>query len=359
METKTRRFIFIVFSFALVFLFSASLAVAETISGYQTKIKRAKLVVGELLYGDDDEATNGAKPASSERNLLRQLRQTLPPSERVESAGVSVETQNKWFADRLDDYEKESDPVKRRQILSGIAERLDALETETGELEKSAATTRAKDEDRQKLAEILSRPEYQKPAPPEENILQRIWHKFLNWLAGVFPKINLFSIPEGGLSSLSFVLQILVYALVLGGIGFLIYKFAPFLARKFGRGTKEEKSERVILGETLTADDDSRTLFAEAENLARQGNLRAAIRKGYIALLCDLSDRKIIGLAKNKTNRDYLRDVRPRAEIFQEMKGLTTNFERNWYGRGATEEKDWSDFREKYNLVSEQLKIAN
>ena len=361
MKTKTRQFVCSSFYFALVFLFSASAARAETISAYQTKIERAKTIIGELLYGDDDQVASGVKTAPSERNLLRQLRQTLPPSERVESGAVSVETQNRWFAERLDDYEKESDPAKRRLILSGIADRLDALETAVGEFEKpvAAAAARAKDEDKQKLAEILSRPEYQKPAPPEENILQRIWHKFLEWLGSVFPKISPFSIPEGGLSALSFILQILVYALVLGGIGFLIYKFAPFLARKFGRGVKETKTERVILGETLAAAADSRTLFAEAENLARAGNLRAAIRKGYIALLCDLSDRKIIGLAKNKTNRDYLRDVRPRAEIFQEMKGLTTNFERNWYGRAATVEKDWNDFREKYKLVSEQLRATN
>jgi hypothetical protein len=52
------------------------------------------------------------------------------------------------------------------------------------------------------------------------------------------------------------------------------------------------KQERVILGERISAEETAQILFAEAEHLARQGNLRGAIRKGYIALLCDLSDRK-------------------------------------------------------------------
>ncbi|MGI9035992.1 MAG: DUF4129 domain-containing protein [Pyrinomonadaceae bacterium] len=331
-------------------------AFAETISEYRSKIHQAKQSV-DILLGDDDEESVGAKNISAEREVLKQIRQILPPSERVEAGNLSVETQNKWLSEKLYVYERETDAAKRRAILTEVSERLGALETETGALEKTSAAAQTKDADKRKLAEILSREEYQKPAPPEENIVQKIWREFLEWLDRVFPKSSPFSIPEGGLSSLSFVLQILIYAAVLGGVGFLIYKFAPFLTARFRRRDKRYGGERVVLGETLTAETDSRTLFAEAEKLAQAGNLRAAIRKGYIALLCDLSDRKIIGLAKNKTNRDYLRDVRPRREIFDEMKNLTNNFERNWYGFGATRESDWREFREKYNLLSEQLRI--
>ncbi len=105
-------------------------------------------------------------------------------------------------------------------------------------------------------------------------------------------------------------------------IGFLIYKFAPFLITKFQIREKREKRERVILGEKIAADETPDNLFSEAERMAREGDLRGAIRKGYIALLCELSDRKIIGLSKNKTNRDYLRDVRKKRELYQNMNGL-------------------------------------
>lgn len=333
---------------ALALLSCVSAVRAETISGYRAKIHNAKILTDNLIYGDDD-AEDGKK--NVERETLKSLRLALPPSERVEAKSVSVETQNKWFAEKLDAYEKEIDRAKRRQILIEVSERLGALEAKINELEKAESSVRTKDEDKRKLAEILSREEYRKPEPPQENIIQRTWRRFKEWLDSKFPRTSPFSIPEGGLSSLSFLLQILVYLLVLGGIGFVLYKFVPLLSRKFGRSKKETKSERVVLGETLAADADSHTLFAEAENLAREGKLRAAIRKGYIALLCDLSDRKIIGLAKNKTNRDYLRDVRPRTEIFDDMKNLTTNFERNWYGFGTPEEKDWTDFRDKYRQV--------
>ncbi|MFN3330532.1 MAG: DUF4129 domain-containing protein, partial [Pyrinomonadaceae bacterium] len=92
----------------------------------------------------------------------------------------------------------------------------------------------------------------------------------------------------------------------------------------------------------------SNTLFDEAEKLAIAGDLRGAIRKGYIAFLCELGDRKIIKLSKYKTNRDYLKEVSKSKEIYESMKSLTGYFERFWYGLGEPEIRDWEGFREKY-----------
>jgi hypothetical protein len=142
--------------------------------------------------------------------------------------------------------------------------------------------------------------------------------------------------------------MIVIFVLVLALIGFLLYKFAPLIGFKVRHRTKKEKKDRVILGERLAADENAGSLFSEAERLARDGNLRQAIRKGYIALLCELSDRKLIGLAQHKTNRDYLRDVRRRHALYQNMSGLTDNFERHWYGFENADEKDWEEFRRTY-----------
>jgi hypothetical protein len=128
-----------------------------------------------------------------------------------------------------------------------------------------------------------------------------------------------------------------------------VYKIVPLLFPKLRRARKpSKKKERIILGERLGDDVTGMDLFAEAERLAREGNLRGAIRKGYIALLCDLSDRKVIGLAHNKTNRDYLRDVRSLRDFHPRMKVITDTFERHWYGLQDSAEQDWARFREDY-----------
>ena len=56
----------------------------------------------------------------------------------------------------------------------------------------------------------------------------------------------------------------------------------------------------------------------------------------------------MIGLARHKTNRDYLRDVRAQHELFENMRGLTGSFETSWYGSRESDEKAWEDFRENY-----------
>jgi hypothetical protein len=282
------------------------------------------------------------------RRAVAGIRTALPESERIEFRGGSIETSNKWLRSKLDEFEKESDDNARTEIMSEIGERLSAIAVRIGELESAAEPARTKDEDKLKLAEILSREEYRKPEPKQESIFQRWLRKFLEWLSGIFPQPQIAPERSTGFGSLSLVLQIAVYVVVIGLLAFLIFKFGPQLARRFYRSRSEKTENRVILGETIDAATKASDLFAEAERLAREGDIRGAIRKGYVALLCDLADRKMIGLARHKTNRDYLRDVRKRRGLFERMKRATGRFERHWYGFRPAMQKDWEEFRDEY-----------
>jgi hypothetical protein len=342
---------FLVLNCFVFIVFLPVTASAKTLKQYRENVRHARDLTISMLYPDiEDEASKKSQTPESE--ILSEIRQSLPATEKIEWEKGSIETDNQWLKQELKEFEAEAKTSSKRVvILTSISERLDALDEKLAELENSTAQTRAKDEDKQKLAEILRREEYRKPEAEEESFFQKIYRAISDWIRSLFPSLNLPDSGQNGFSSLSFVLQILLYALVLGVIGFLIYKFAPFLANRFRWNQTSNEQERVILGERLSAEETAQNLFAEAESLAREGNLRAAIRKGYIALLCDLSDRKIIGLSRHKTNRDYLRDVRPKAELFQNMNRLTSNYERHWYGFEAAEEQDWEEFRNGYREV--------
>ena len=332
-------------------IFSPVLLFAKTLAEYRENIREARDLTFVLLYPDEENTTLENSP-KFERDILTKIRKSVPVNEKIEWQGASIETNNQWLFDALGRIEKEpADSPKRKAILTEISERLDALEQKFEELENFSAANRTKDEDKQKLAEILRREEYQKPEKPEESLFQKLYRKIVEWLASFFPRPNLSTPSTSGFQSISFVLQMILYALVFGVIAFLIYRFSPLLADQFRRKEKQSKEERVILGEKLLPDQSSKDLFDAAEKLAREGNLRGAIRKGYIALLCELSDRKIIGLSSHKTNRDYLRDVRGKSELYQNMNGLTLNFERHWYGFESAEEKDWEEFRNGYKEV--------
>ena len=315
-----------------------------TLNEYKENIAHLKEDVTSILSED----FQGQKREEFEREVFQEFREMLPAKSRIEWQGASVETDNQWIFDKIEKLKEEKNPSRRTEIFTEIYERLSAIELKIKELENPSISDRTKDEDKRKLAEILLREEYQKPVEEQENFIQKAYREFMEWLKNKFPRPN---IPEGAASSfqsLSFILQLALYAVVLAIIGFLIYRFLPFFAGRFRNKERRKKRDRVILGEKLAANESAQSLFSEAEQLAREGNMRQAIRKGYIALLCDLSDRKIIGLAQNKTNRDYLRDVRKRDELFQNMRGLTNNYERHWYGFDEADERDWEEFRQGY-----------
>jgi hypothetical protein len=322
---------------------------AKTLAAYRENLENAGESVAELLDYVDDNLAGGERNLAYERAVLAEIRAALPATEKIEWEGTSLETGNLWLAEKLKAFETESiDWPQRRLILDEVDERISALESTLAELENPAVSERSKDEDKRKLAEILRREEYQKPEPAGESWFEKLQRRIREWFNEKFPRPDLPPGATSGLQSASVYLQILLYVAILGLIGFLIYRFAPFLAQKFRRRHREGREERVILGEKLAAHENAQSLFGDAEALAKTGNLRGAIRKGYIALLCELSDRSVIGLARHKTNRDYLRDVRRQPELYQNLSGLTRNYERHWYGFEDADEADWHEFKSQY-----------
>jgi len=345
--TLIRRFLLFVF---VILVFSAP-APAAALSEYRDNINHLNDDLQRMIR--PEEYSTDAENLAFEREVIKEFPELLPARDKIEWQGGSVEVNNQWIHDALGRFEREPPKsAKRAAILIEISERLAALELKINELESASAADPTKDEDKRKLAEILRREEYQKPEEKQKSLIEKIWVTIIEWLANLFPPSNTPTVsPIGGFGSLAFVLQMLLYALILGAVGFFIYRFAPLLAGKYRRREKREKKERVILGERLAAGETAQNLFAEAERLALAGNLRGAIRKGYIALLCELSDQKIIGLSQHKTNRDYLRDVRKQNELYKNMSGLTNNYERHWYGSEAAKESDWEEFRNGYGKV--------
>ncbi len=329
------------------FMLAPVSAFAETLDRYRADVKESNALVSNLLYPDEEDESV-ADYGKLETESLKKIRARLPASEKVEWQGATIETDNRWLAEKLDKFEQTADDARRQDVLTEISERLEAIELKLDELEKPSAVNRSKDEDKQKLAEILRREEYQKPAEQPPSLAEKIQKQIAEWLAKIFPRPQITPAAGEGFQSFSLVLQILLYVAILAAVAFVIYRFAPFLLKRFQNRDKSGTKERVILGERLAANETAVNLFAEAENLARQGDLRGAIRKGYIALLCDLSDRRIIRLAEHKTNRDYLRDVRRLDELHRAMNGLTLNYERHWYGFDEAGKTDWESFRDGY-----------
>ncbi len=337
-----------IFTIGVIFVATAVTVFAISPAEYRAKIDDARALAAEVLLelGEFEAGVTDEIHGKEDSDIFREL---LPVTQTVETTNGTVESSNQWLHERLSDFDAADDVQAKAVILTEIEERLTAISWSIGELEQAAERERTKDQEKQKLNEILQREEYQKPPEQQESQLEKWLKSIVEWISKWFPTPSPASGPNfSGLQSFSYILRIVLIGLVGLVLLFGLYKLAGLLFPNLKRRKREKREDRVVLGETIGADQSAETLFDEAESFARSGDLRMAIRKGYIALLCELSDRKVIGLQRHKTNRDYLRDVRSNGGLHTNMSGLTNSFERHWYGAVTGDETAWSEFREQY-----------
>ncbi len=303
---------------------------------YKSRIHQALLEFDQLWEEEDVAPVD--QYAARAKVALNKVRELVPSDETIEWEGGRVRVNNSWLIEELKKYEQ----TPAGDSLERINQRLLALEDRLDELDgQNKVVAASKDEEKARLEAILRRAEYG-DKPPEKSL----WERFKEWLNSLFPNSN--PLQPGQSSWLSFIAMIVIFGLAAGVLAYVIWKFVPFFARK-NTGLKLGKRQaRVVLGEQLAPDQTPADLLNEAEALARKGELRAAIRKGYIALLCELGERKVLTLAQHKTNHDYLRAVREKRPLLNEMQKLTASFENHWYGFVPAIPNDWTTFRSGY-----------
>jgi hypothetical protein len=331
----------------MLLLFAES-AFAIPLGVYHERVRRSIVLIGSVGAAVDGEVTNPERERVAESRALGEVRTLLPPNDTVEWRGDVVRVDNNWLKEALDAYEQISpNDSKRPEALSRMADRLQALDDRLNAIDAQAGQPLNKDEEKARLAAILRREEYNRQAA-QGNALTRIIKRIRDWLDSLFPERQRSDARQDS-RAVNLTAQIIISLVCLGIIIYAAWRFLPrFLRRERKKRKPKERGARVVLGERLGADESSADLLAEAETLARSGDLRAAIRKGYIALLCELHDRKVVRLEQHKTNRDYLRAVQSNAPLYEEMRPMTMSFENHWYGFIPATETDWQTFRARY-----------
>lgn len=329
---------------ALLMILPAT-AKADTLSleEYQDNLKRAITVLRVLQLWDGSEIPYDYQSQLESTAFI--VREALPEKQPVKSGDGVFEVDNSWVHASLEDL-KASSAEHRPAKLMLLVERLKAIEQRVAYERTLATPGDSKAHAKEKLETILARPEYATEARGR-NALVRLLEDFLRWLQQFMPAP--IRVAPGGASWMTVIAQVLV---VIIAAGVLFYVLKILLTRL--RGTRQPRAPkkgkaRIVLGERLEPEDTAVDLLAEAEALARRGDLRAAIRKAYIALLVELGDRKVITLAQHKTNRDYLNAVSNIPVLHSAMRGLTDSFERHWYGFAEATENDWRNFRTRYH----------
>jgi Domain of unknown function (DUF4129) len=340
-KTHHRGIACVVVLVAFLFVCPAN-ASAIPIAEYQQRLKQ---VINELVkVVAVTKDFNEADFENRMPDIIEFVRNTLPEHLTVEVDGEVYNVDNSSLHKNLEDLEK-LPGASQFEKVQHIIQFLQAIEARVAERQAAVASGVSKEQAKSKLESILARPEYatEQRGP---NALSRLIRDFISWLQNLFPKRA--PVEPGRVDFISLIAQILVIGLALA---VLLYVVKILLTRfRRTRKTKKprKKEARIVLGERLEPEATATDLLSQAEILARNGELRAAIRKAYIALLVELGDRKMISLAQHKTNRDYLNSVKSIPPLHATMRGLTDSFERHWYGFEQTTPDDWQNFRAGY-----------
>lgn len=340
-KTHRRSVACVVVLVTFFFVCPANVA-AIPITEYQQRLKQ---VINELVKVV--EINKDFDETDFENRMLETIefvRATLPEHLTVEADGDVCNVDYSSLHKRLEDL-KELPGAEQFEEVEKITEILQAIDARITERQAAIERAESKEQAKRKLEGILARPEYA-TEQRGTNAISRLIRDFIRWLQNLLPKRR--QVEPGRVDLISLIAQILVIGIALAVLLYVV----KILLTRFGRTRKakkpKKKEARIVLGERLEPEATATDLLSQAEILARNGDLRAAIRKAYIAFLVELGDRKMISLAQHKTNRDYLNSVKSIAPLHATMRGLTDSFERHWYGFEQATPDDWQDFRAGY-----------
>ena len=127
------------------------------------------------------------------------------------------------------------------------------------------------------------------------------------------------------------ILQVLAIILALAAIGYGIFRT---LQAPRNRRIGQAQDGTIITAENVDAYIHETDLERFLREALAEGNYALCIRLYYLQTIKTLSEKGHIKWAREKTNRDYLREMRAH-RLGREFREVTRSFERIWYGNAA------------------------
>lgn len=176
-----------------------------------------------------------------------------------------------------------------------------------------------------------------------KNWVSRVWHKFWAWVFG--------DIPTSGFWAVAF--KFFPYVILIGVIAFVIWLFY-----KLNPGARILKTRDIP--EVFFSEEEEIINAKDIKNLIHKAfveqNYRLAIRYYYLLILKKLGDAKLIEYEFDKTNTDYISEIKTET-IYKDFKKATTIYDYIWYGNFSLSEEDYKIAEITFNHL--ELQITN
>ncbi|SMP19296.1 DUF4129 domain-containing protein [Chryseobacterium profundimaris] len=137
-----------------------------------------------------------------------------------------------------------------------------------------------------------------------------------------------------------------LFAIIL--VGFLLYFIIKYLIGKDGGFFFGKKNKKVDLRDEELHENIHEINFPESIlKFEKSGDFRSAVRYQFLFVLKKLSDKKLIVWNPEKTNKDYVAELKAlhlKEEFFQ----LSYIFDYVWYGEFSISEESYLKFKTQY-----------
>lgn len=175
---------------------------------------------------------------------------------------------------------------------------------------------------------------------PRESLWQKIQKRIMKILESIFGKVD----PNQTASYAENIMRI--FAVII--TGFVLYFLMKFLLGKDGNFFFSKKNKKVNIADQDLQENIHEINFSESiEKFERQNDYRSAVRYQFLLVLKKLTDKKLINWNPEKTNKDYLSELKTK-ELKMGFKELAYIFDYVWYGEFEVNEESYNNFKQKF-----------
>lgn len=163
------------------------------------------------------------------------------------------------------------------------------------------------------------------------------------------PKQGIKAPSLGFLQPLFYLLKYMTIILLIAGVIYIIV-----LALQ--QVTDDDDVDIYTAEELVTEEEDIREMDLDGmlRDALASGDHKLAIRARFLILLRSLTEKDLITWSQEKTNRDYIRELRKQPYI-ETFKQLTLRFELAWYGDQDVRQDDYTSFEVLTDDISSAL----
>ena len=139
-----------------------------------------------------------------------------------------------------------------------------------------------------------------------------------------------------------------LFAIIL--VGFLLYFIIKYILGKDGSFIFGKKNKKLNLNVEELHENIHEINFPESiAKFEHAGDYRSAVRYQFLSVLKKLSDKKLINWNPEKTNKDYVAELKV-PHLKSEFSDLSYIFEYVWYGEFNIDEQSYQKFKNQYQV---------